>query len=389
MNILHVIQTLSANYGGPVTVVRSLAAAQSRQGHRVVVCAGKTGRRYLRPNEENGVEIRVHKAYLKSLFFSKELLWWLKSEIAKFDVVHIHGLYRFPVSFAAFYARKRGVPYVIAPHGSLNPFLYRQSRYGCAALPLKRIYERFIDFPNLNHASAIHFCTLEEAMNVSFLKLEAKRFIIPMGINWDEYEDLPSSGLFRKRLGIPCTTPLLLFLGRINFVKGLNFLARAFTQVLSQLPEARLAIVGPDDGYWKEFRELCRTQGLEGKVLRLGMLEADKVQEALVDADVMVLPSYAESFSMSVIESMACACPVIVSNKVGLWREIAESKCGIVVELDVDQIAAAICRILLNKEEARLMGSRGRKTAQEHYSWSTIAAKIIDHYAQMLKPSAA
>jgi glycosyltransferase involved in cell wall biosynthesis len=397
MKVLHVIQTLSPRHGGPATSLRTLAREQALAGLHVSICAttdssqaGSAETISNGPIKEDKVTIYFHKPYFKPLLFSNKLASWLKNEISGFNIVHIHGLYRFPVTYAAWCAQKKGVPYLISPHGSMDPFLYRQSRYGIAALPLKRLYERFFDIPNLNNASAVHYTAKDEAERASFLKLRARAVIVPNGINWNSYEHLPATGFLRRNLGLDAMTPLILFLGRINFAKGLNLLVPAFAQVLRKLPQARLAIVGPDnEGYAARVKRWCRKQDIEKKVFFVDPLEAEEVQKAYVDADVFVLPSYTENFGMAVVEAMACACPVIISNQVNTWREIKDAGAGIVVELDPERIAQAICRILQNHKEAKAMGVQGRRAAKELYSLPQVIKKFTRVYEEIIEEAAA
>jgi glycosyltransferase involved in cell wall biosynthesis len=397
MKILHVIQTLSPRYGGPAITLRGLAHEQARAGHQVYICttydhdhAWNGNVPVNDPIKENEITVWCHKAYFGPLLLSGELVFCLKRVIAGFDIVHIHGLYRFPVSYAAWYARKKGVPYIITPHGSLDPFLYRQSSYGRAALPLKRIYEQFFDIPNLNNATAIHYTAQEEAERTSFLKLRAKAVIVPNGLDWESYENLPAKSFFRRRLGLNANTPLVLFLGRINPIKGLDLLVPAFAQVLQKWPQARLAIVGPDnEGYGVKVRRWCCKQHIEDRVFFMDHLETGDVKKAYVDADVFVLPSYTENFGMAVVEAMACGCPVIISDQVNIWREVRDAGAGIVVKLDPGQIANAICRVLEKNEEAQTMGLQGRRAAKELYAWPRIIEKLTRVYQELIEEAAA
>jgi len=314
MRILHVISNLSPRSGGPTTVVGALSKYQYRAGLRVTVCttdwgvplqASKSAEGYIEVTEDS-VPIKYF-SYSSPLLISLRMAKWLAYNLRAFDLVHIHGLYRFPVTYAAWNARRAAVPYLVSPHGSLDPFLYRQSRY---SLPLKRIYELLLDFPNLNQASAIHYTSSEEAKRAAFLNLRARRIIIPIGIDWESYMRLPGAGSFRRNLGLCEDTPLVLFLGRINFKKGLDLLVPAFAWVLKELPNTRLALVGPDnEGYGSKFRRWCAEHGIEDKVFFVDHLGPTAVKEAYVDADVFVLPSYTENFGMTVVEAMACGCP--------------------------------------------------------------------------------
>lgn len=378
-------------------MVRTLSTYQALAGLNVTVCTTNysgllEGRMFKQANVklyQDGASY-WYFTYWTSMLVSPYMDKWLGQHLESFDIVHIHGLYRFPVTYTAWRARKTGVPYIITPHGSLDPFLYRQSRFGKMALPLKRLYERLFDIPNLNHAAAIHYTTQEEAEGAAFLGLRAKPVIVPNGIDWESYADLPEKGAFRIGLGLSEQTPLILFLGRINFTKGLDLLVPAFALVAQQYAEARLAIVGPDnEGYGLKVRKWCRDQGIQDKVFFVGHFGPEEVKQAYVDADVFVLPSYTENFGMTVVEAMACGCPVVISDQVNIWREVQEEGAGLVVGLDPAQIADAICRILWDKEGAGEMGRRGRLAAERRYSWSKIVEQMTDVYRRLIAERAA
>lgn len=312
---------------------------------------------------------------------------WLRAHILEFDIIHIHGLYRFPMTYAGWLARKMYVPYIISPHGSLDPFLYKQSRYN---LFLKRVYEKIFDIPNLNHAAAVHYTTQDEAERTNFLDLKARCEIVPIGIYWETYKSLPEQGLFRARSGLGGETPLVLFLGRINFKKGLDLLVPAFTSVLQQIPEARLALVGPDnEGYGSKVKRWCEEQGIREKVVFVGHLGAEEVIEAYVDADVFVLPSYTENFGLTVVEAMASGCPVVLSDQVNIWREVQHAGAGLVTGLDADEIAKAVCNLLTHTQEAMAMGARGREVVEMRFTWDRIVDKYTKVYQDLILADAA
>jgi glycosyltransferase involved in cell wall biosynthesis len=312
---------------------------------------------------------------------------WLRQRLTDFDLIHIHSLYRFPMTYAGWLARKMNVPYIISPHGSLDPFLYKQSRYNVF---LKRIYERVFDLPNLDHAAAVHFTTQAEAESTNFLDLKARCEIVPLGIDWETYKSLPVKGAFRKRSGLGGQTPLVLFLGRINFTKGLDLLVPAFASLLKELPEAHLALVGPDnEGYGSKVKRWCAEQGIQEKVVFVGHLGADDVREAYVDADVFVLPSYTESFGLTVVEAMACGCPVVLSDQVKIWREVQHAGAGLVTGIDADEIAEALYFLLTHKQEAMAMGVRGREVVEKRFTWDRIVDKFTKVYQDLIPADAA
>src|SRR5690606_8058113 len=217
-------------------------------------------------------------------------------------IVHVHGLYRFPPTYAAWQARQQGVPYIIRPHGSLDPYLYDKSTAG--SVWLKRLYERWFDLPNLNAASAIHYTAEEERKRAAFLRLRAPSFVVPNGLEWREYAELPRRGALRAKLGLG-DAPVVLFLGRLHFKKGLDLLIPAFETLRGRVPEAQLVIAGPEnDQYGRLVRQWVAARGLGAAVHFVGPLFERDVVQAYVDADVFALPSYTENFGMTVVEAM-------------------------------------------------------------------------------------
>lgn len=385
MKILHVIQTLSSRYGGPVTLLKALARQQVLSGDEVTICTTNadypTGLLKVptdKPVYDNGVFIWYHPVQSQPLLISYPFSRWIRSSIEKFDVVHIQGLYRFPVTYAAWVARKSGVPYVITPQGSLDPFLYKQSRY---SVLLKRLYERLFDFPNINGASVINYTAQHELERAKYLKFTAPTAIVPNGIDWHLYDKLPAMGSFRKSIGLDMDTPLALFLGRINFKKGIDLLAPGFSIVNKFLPNARLAVVGPDnEGRVPNLRQEFQKKGIESNVHIVDHLNAEQVRQAYVDADVFLLPSYTENFGMTVVEAMACGCPVVISDQVNIWPDIECSGAGIVVPLSPLKIAQALLTILNDRNLARRMGMAGRKLGQNRFAYDKIVEKIAQMY---------
>ncbi len=371
-----------------------MARYQVKAGHKVAICTTNVdfpnGTLMVpsgKPVFRDGISIWQFPVQFRPLLLSIQLWRWLRSKIMFFDIVHIHGLYRFPVSSAAWWARRRRVPYVITPHGALDPFLYRQSQY---SVSLKRIYEHLFDIPNLNHAAAVHYTAEDEAERAAFLKLRTQTVVVPNGIDWESYRRYPPMGSFRRQIKLHESTPLILFLGRINFKKGLDLLVSAFGRVVQKHPTARLAIVGPDnEGYGLKVRRWCNEQGLQDKVFFVDHLGLEKVKEAYVDADVFVLPSHTENFGLTVIEAMACGTPVVISDQVNIWRRIQEARAGIVVCLDPCAVADAICMVLDDKRAAGEMGARGRIAAEKIYAWPGIIKQFNQVYRELISENQA
>lgn len=385
MRILHVISTLAPAAGGPTAVIQSLATAQADAGHDVTVCTTdrnnptrtKLPASHFETFYPDRVTLKVFSVAYAPLLVSFSMAKWLAANVKNFDVVHIHGLYRFPPMYAAYQARKQGVPYVVRPHGSLDPYLYDKS---ARSVRLKRLFERLFVLPNLHRASAIHYTAEDERERVSFLALRAPSFVVPNGLDWQRYRELPPRGALRTRLGIG-DAPMVLFLGRIHFKKGLDLLIPAFAAVARNMPGVKLVIAGPEnDDYGEKVRGWVRDHGLEEAVHFVGPLRGDDVVQAYVDADVFTLPSYTENFGMTVAEAMACALPVVISDQVNIYAEVARAGAGAVVRCDVQELTGALEMLLHDDGSRQAMGAAGRRLVEETYTWPMIVGVLANEY---------
>ena len=389
MRILHVIQAMSRNFGGPQTMLQSLSKEQCKAGLDVdILSTNIDAPRGVLPVpinrfiEQDGVRFRHSSVQFRPLLLSIDMKNYLDRHMAEYDIIHIHGLYRFPPTYAAYQARKQGVPYIICPHGSLDPYLYDKSS---RSVSLKRLYERWFDLPNLHSASAIHYTAEEERERVAFLNLCAPSFVVPNGLDWEQYRTLPPRGALRARWGLD-DAPLVLFLGRLHFKKGLDLLIPAFDEVRKKIAAAQLVIVGPEnDDYGEKVRGWVRERGLHNTVHFVGPLHGQDVAQAYVDADVFALPSYTENFGIAVAEAMACALPVVISDQVNIHAEITQAGAGLVTHCDVDEVANALVDLLCDTERRRNMGEAGRRLVQEKYTWPAIEEALTREYEAIIE----
>jgi glycosyltransferase involved in cell wall biosynthesis len=268
------------------------------------------------------------------------------------------------------------------PHGALDPYLYDKSS---RSVWLKRLYERWFDLPNLHGAGAIHYTAEEERERVGFLKLRAPSFVVPNGLDWALYRSLPPRGELRARWGLG-EAPLVLFLGRLHFKKGLDLLIPAFDEVRKKIADAQLVIAGPEnDGYGLKVRGWVRERGLQHAVHFVGPLHGTDVVQAYVDADVFALPSYTENFGMTVAEAMACALPVVISDQVHIHAEVTQAGAGLVTRCESAEVAAALEALLRAPERRRAMGEVGRRLVQDRYTWPAIVDALIQEYEAVIE----
>ena len=389
MRVLHVVSTLAPTSGGPTEVLKQLPVVQARAGHRVTVCTtdrGNPPREKLSATYFNGlfpsdVALQVFPVDFSPLMVSVNMARWLHRNVRDFDIVHVHGLYRFPQTYAASQARRHTVPYIIRPHGSLDPFLYKRSS---RSLLLKRAYERWFDFPNLNAAGAIHYTSEGERQRAAVLNLRAPSFVVPNALDWDRFRTLPPRGALRTRWGLH-DEPVVLFLGRLHFKKGLDLLIPAFDALHRRVPDVRLVIAGPEnDDYGATVRAWVRERSLEQFVHFVGPLQGPDVVQAYVDADVFALPSYTENFGMTVAEAMACALPVVISDQVNIHGEVAGAGAGLVTRCDAAEVADALHALLGDSDRRRAMGQAGRHLVQERYTWPLVVQALTREYEAVI-----
>ncbi|WP_235276577.1 glycosyltransferase [Methylacidiphilum kamchatkense] len=316
-------------------------------------------------------------APLRKYYFSIPLMQALHNTISLFDLVYIFSLYRFPPTIAALYARSFRVPYIMNPHGFLYPFLFRKNRL------LKLPHELFFDFPNLHHASAIHYTSQEEKELVSPLKIKSPGIIIPLGIKIEEYQHT-HKGKFRILHPYLLRQKILLFMGRINFKKGLDLLIPSFARIIQEYNNI-LFIAGPDnEGYGKKVSAWVKQYNLEKKVIFTGMVTGDQKIALLSDADIFILPSYTENFGIAVVEALAMGTPVIISNKVNIWREIRDADAGIVVSCNVEEITKACLDLLKDDTRRNAMGANGRKLVEKCFVIEKTAKMLEKHFMQLI-----
>jgi len=201
---------------------------------------------------------------------------------------------------------------------------------------------------------------------------------VPNGIDLFEFDNLPKRGEFRRKYGLGSDQKIILYLGRIHKIKGLDLLAKAFAQVLNDF-DVKLVITGPDDGYLPTLIRLIKELEIEEKVLFTGPLYGEDKLEAYVDADVYVLPSFYEIFGITVLEALACGTPVIVTDRCGL-ADVINGQAGLVVPYDKEQLQHALLNMLGNVKMRQQFGEKGKLLVCEKFDWEKIAEQVESVY---------
>lgn len=330
------------------------------------------------PLDIDGIRVYYFKNLFKSvvrkvnLTFPYHLPFVLRKEIKNFDIIHIHEHRTVSAAIVHYYAKKHGVPYVLQSHGSVLTFFQKSK--------LKKIFDFFFGYSILNNASKVIALTAAEANQYMQMGMdESKIVIIPNGINIEEFENLPNKGEFKRKYSITDNERIILYLGRIDIIKGIDLLIDSFSDLVNKVDNIRLVVVGPSSDYLPILKQKVMDLGIADKVLFTGTLYGRDKLESYVDADVYVLPSRYETFPNTVLEAAACGIPVIITDQCGI-TDIVKGKLGYVVEFDEDKLKNAMSKVLSDKDRSIKDSFEGIKFVKEQFNWSTVIKQIENTY---------
>jgi glycosyltransferase involved in cell wall biosynthesis len=389
VKVLHVIPSVGPLRGGPTAAVRAIARGLADHGIFVDVvttddnAAGRLTVPFGRPVIEHGVTYWFFRRQVGFYTVSWPLSQWLAAHVADYDLVHIHALFSFPASAGAFWAARRGVPYVVRPLGVLNTWGIRNRR------PLlKRISLRFIERQILFHASAVHFTSEQEQVEAHRSAPGVRSFIVPNPVETLGDHRKSKAKMFFARYPELAGRRVILFLSRLDPKKGMDLLLDAFAKLRVSLPEAVLVVAGiGEDSFVGRLRERAHRLGVQRDVIWAGFLEGEARQSAFDAAEVFVLSSYSENFGIAVVEAMSSGLPVILSDQVGIHREVMRAKAGIVTGCDAGEIARALVTILSDTEKRFQMARNARMLAMK-FSPETVGRWLIEVYRNLREDKA-
>jgi len=330
LRILRSIRSVNPEHGGPIEGIKQVSRIHQEAGHLVEIVSLDS------PDDPWVAEysLKVHAlGPVQSKFgYSPRLVPWLKENRNKYDAVIVNGIWQYN-SLGVFRAlRHLPTPYFVFPHGMLDPWFKR-------TYPLKHakkwLYWPWGEYRVLSHADAVCFTCEEERRlaRESFWLYRCKERVVAYGTAMPVGDPELQRKFFFERFPETRGKRIVLFLGRIHPKKGCDLLIQAFAQV-GNLPSSwplHLVIAGPDHTGWStQLKALAASLGATGHITWTGMLTGDMKLGALRSADVFVLPSHQENFGIAVAEALACGVPVLISNKVNIWREIDQDEAGLV-----------------------------------------------------------
>ena len=331
LKILQLVHTLDPSVGGVAASVLALSRGLARRGHKLdIVVLDDSASPWL---ADIALPIHALGAGLTSYRYSSKLLPWLKKQGGDYDRVIVNGIWQY-LSFAA-WLRYAGssIPYYVFPHGMLDPWFKE-------TFPLKHLkkwlYWPWAEYRVLRNAAAVIFTSEEERSQArkSFWLYRCREKVSPLGVEAPPISSNAKSE-FLSRYPQLQNTRIFLFLGRLHPKKGCDMLLEAFAQMRSN-DSISLILAGPDQVGWEsDLRRQVTRLNLTNRVVFTGMLEGSMKQGAFASAEAFVLPSHQENFGISVVEALAVSVPVLISNRVNIWREIEADRAGYVESDDL------------------------------------------------------
>ncbi len=395
MKILRVIGGMDPKGGGPCQGIRnSIPALQTLGVHNEVVCLDAPDYDYL---GSDSFLIHAIGPSVGPWSYSKMLIPWLQKHAEDFDLIIVHGLWKFS-SFAVYKALKElkgnTTPYFVMPHGMLDPYFQKAPERRLKAIR-NWLFWKLFESKVISHAAGVLFTCQEELMLArrTFTPYKpVKELNVGYGIQAPPvYHDKMNEAfkLVSKELN---GKPYLLFLSRVHKKKGLDLLLAAYkiwVDLTKENEKLDLVIAGPglETDYGKGLLKAVENDStLKQYVHFTGMLSGDAKWGAFYGAEAFVLPSHQENFGIAIVEALACGKPVLISDKVNIWREIKNEAAGFVENDDFEGAINLLSKWgKLTSIEKKIMKQRAKKTFLKHYSIEPAAKRLLDALRKVIE----
>ena len=380
MRILHVIRSLHPEYGGPAQLVRCIVAAGPRLGWEGEVASlDMPGQSFIQ-----GIRFPVHAlGENRSTYgYSKHWVPWLRANIDRFDGVVVHGIWQYQ-SWGTWRAIRGRKPYVLFPHGMLDPWFKR--RY-----PLKHmkkwIYWNLAERRVLRDASSVLFtCDTEQRLAPESFKMPPwNAAVVPYGAEMPTGDTQHQIEAFYGVCPGVRDRRFFLYLGRIHPKKGCDLLIDAFAVIAAERRDIDLVMAGPDAGMRDGLQARIAAAGFAHRVHWPGLVTGDAKWGAFHASDAFVLPSHQENFGIAVAEALGCSRPVLISDQVNIWPEIEADDAGLVAPDTLEGTINLLERWLALDEAARSkMRMQARACFETRYNLDQNVSELVRFFQDM------
>jgi len=373
--ILHVIEDLKPESGGPTTVVVELARQQAVSGDRVsVLCLEGPSTPEQRAHlESNWRSAGIQLLEVGSMGMPSQTAVATGIREARPDVIHLHGVWSSLLRWSAAEARKRGLIYVVSTHGMLHPDVLKHGR-------LKKWVYLTLFRGFLGGASELLTLNEEERSYVAS-RFRRTSSVLANGINVPDYRSATGTGFLSEHPEFR-NMSFALFVGRLHAIKGIDQLTRSFAYARSRGLKGHLVVAGPDSGERAALQMLASELGVADAVHFIGPLYGESKLSALAACSMFVHRPRFEGFGLSVLEALATGRPVITTHRCRL--DGAEQAGALRVAEDTD---AAFGEEMLAVERdpvlAAALATRAATWARERFDWTQVARDAEAVYARV------
>jgi glycosyltransferase involved in cell wall biosynthesis len=325
-------------------------------------------------NKLEGIDIKKIPCINKRFFFPAIFNRTIAKSIKDADVVHLMGHWTIINLVSYFWIKKYKKPFVVCPAGALP--IFGRSKV------LKKLYNFFGGKAYIQSANINIAISKDEFNHFHDYGVDEKKIILlPNGIELNSYKHKNNKHVRTKfNLGV---NPFLLFVGRLNLIKGPDLLLEAFNKISKDYPDYLLIFAGKDDGLEKNLKAVVKKNGLEKKVRFIGFVQDKLKSELYHAADLLVIPSRLEAMSIVVLESAVTGTPVLMTDTCGL-NEMSGENGAYSVFPDSVSIEDGLRDLLLNNDELVLRGKKIKNYVESFFSWSVIVNDYVEMYENIL-----
>lgn len=380
MRILHVTPSVGLARGGPSQAVLDMCKGLADAGIEITLATtNDSGPECLdvpigQPIHQNGYETYYFHRQSRPYTVSMPLLRWVSKNVTPFDLVHVHAVFSHISDWTPIILHRHNKPYGITPHGILCEWGMHKRR-----VLSKRLFRRFLVGPNLRRGTFVHFTSTQEYHEVAAWEELPQGKVIPLGL---PFETMPQ---IRKNRA-PDGKFRLLYLSRIDPIKGLELVLQAVAQMWQNGYPAHLTIAGSGKAdYVHSVQNLSAQLGIASLVEWTGFVSGQRKQALLEDSDVFILPSYNENFGIAVVEAMVTGLPVIISDRVGIALDVKQAGAGLVIPCEVNALVSALVSLVNNPGLRQQMGVNGQQLACERFSIKAMTSDLITLYESAIQ----
>ena len=375
MNILNVNMSLDPATGGG-TAERTIQISRSlvKAGIECTVLTTDLGLNAERIKALDGVNVIALPCLLKRFYISRFSYSEIKKIVEVADIVHLMGHWTFINALVYFIAHRLNKPYVVCPAGALP--IYGRSKF------IKKLYNCAIGKKIIRNANGHIAIAVNEIAQFQDYWVDVNKIsIIPNGINVEDFQAIYVED-FRKKYGLG-DNPFVMFMGRLNSIKGPDLLLRAFCNVKDKFSNYHLVFVGPDGGMLSELKDMVVEFSASDRVHFLGYLGGADKSQAYHAADLLVIPSRQEAMSIVVLEAGITGTPVLLTDQCG-FDEVDNIGGGQVVAASVGGLQKGLIEILRDPAQLKSMGTNLKKYVYEHFTWDSVINKYLKLYRRIL-----